>query len=73
MKYVDLDGRDDFEVNWNSETREVTINQIENKNFDQFHIIDTDGNRIASSKRYDYRTITKLRNGTWGKSNLSLF
>ena len=70
---IDPDGRDDFEVNWNSETKEVTINQIKNKNYDQFHVVDTDGNRIASSKQYDYRTITKLRNGTWGKSNLSLF
>ena len=70
---IDPDGRDDFEVNWNPEANKVTIKQIENKNHDQFHIVDANGNRIASSKQYDYRTITKLRSGKWGESNLSLF
>ena len=70
---VDLDGRDDYEINWNSETKKVTIYQIKNKKNDQVHIVDANGNRIASSKQYDYRTITKLRSGKWEESNLSLF
>ena len=70
---IDPDGRDEFEVNWNPEANKVTIKQIKNENYDQFHIVDADGDRIASSNKYDYRTITKLRSGKWGKSNLSLF
>ena len=70
---IDPDGRDDFEVNWNPKANKVIIKQIKNKNHDQFHIVDANGNRIASSKQYDYRTITKLRSGKWGESNLSLF
>lgn len=70
---IDPDGRDDFEVNWDPKANKVTIKQIENKNHDQFHIVDANGNRIASSKQYDYQTITKLRSGKWAESNLSLF
>ena len=70
---IDPDGRDEFEVNWNPETKKVIIKQIENKNYDQFHIVDADGNRIASSNKYSYQTITKLRSRHWGESNLSLF
>ena len=70
---IDPDGRDEFEVNWNPEANKVTIKQIKNENYDQFHIVDADGDRIASSNKYDYRTITNLRSGKWGESNLSLF
>lgn len=73
IKYVDPDGMDDFEVNWNPETSKVTIKQIENKDYDQFHVVDAGGSRVASSKQYTYRTITQLRNGQWGGGNLSLF
>ena len=73
VKYIDPDGRDNFEVNWNPEANKLSIKQIKNKKYDQFHIVDNDGNRIACSKQYDYGTITKLRNSSWGKSNLSLF
>jgi len=73
IRFVDPDGRDDFEVYWNQEEKKVSIKQIENNNYDQFHIIDADGNRIASSNQYEYGTITKLRKGKWAESSLVLF
>ncbi|MFV0554777.1 MAG: RHS repeat domain-containing protein [Mangrovibacterium sp.] len=54
---IDPDGMDEWEL----DTKGNITNRIENKEHDSFHIMDDDGNRVASTRDFDKGTIISLR------------
>ena len=65
MRFVDPDGRADIEIQWKPEEKYFKLTRIEeNKEYDQVHIIDDNGKRIASSEKYTNNTIKKAK---WGE------
>lgn len=61
LKYIDPDGRDEFDVNCQGEV----FNRIENKNVDSFHIVDDNGQRMdGQSIEFTYGTVQDKRSET---------
>ena len=61
LKYVDPEGCDEFEIQWNPDKESFQVNRIENMDFDQVHVVNAEGQRITSSNQYAYRTLNKSR------------
>ncbi len=73
MKYVDPDGKDELEIQWNASKEIFKVKEIKNENYDQVHIVDAEGNRITSSNQYPYGIINNPRWGNYGDRKIFLF
>ena len=68
MKLIDPDGAEMDE--WKIDKCGNIVERIENNNFDQIHIVDDEGNTIASSRRYELGTISEV---SFANSNATVF
>ena len=62
IRMIDPNGEDEYEF----DKQGHLINTITNANEDRVHIIDDDGNRVASSKSFAVGTINKDKNSIPG-------
>ena len=73
IMYVDPDGKDELEIQWNASKEIFKVKEIKNENYDQVHIVDAEGNRITSSNQYPYGIINNPRWGNYGDRKIFLF
>ena len=59
IKLVDSDGRLDDE--WKVNKCGEVVGRIENNDYDQIHLVDDEGNIIASSRQYEVGTVSELQ------------
>ena len=71
--FIDPDGRDDIEIQWDANKEQFKATRIGNSEFDQIHIVDAEGNRIKSSKQYAHKTIGKSHQREYGGRDLYFF
>lgn len=53
IRFIDPNGMDIWEFDQNGKY----IQRIENKEYDAFHVVDAEGNKIAETKNFAYKTV----------------